>query len=85
MCLVRVYVCIRYMLAYPGLSTKEDFEVFAAGQNGVISNAIKELVESFPPCLDEITIEPLHHPLHHKLLWQRLRTGRRIKTELRNM
>ena len=60
---------------YPGLCREEDFEVVAAGQDRVVGHAVQELVESLPPCVDEVIVEPLHHPLHHKLLWKWLRIG----------
>lgn len=53
---------------HPGLGTEEDPEVFIAGEDGVVGHAVEEAVEGSPACLDEVVVEPLHHPLHNKLL-----------------
>lgn len=63
-----------YDISLPHLFSEEDFEVVAAGQDGVLGDPVKEAVQRFPPGLYEVVIEALHHALHHKLLWERLQT-----------
>lgn len=49
---------------------KEDLEVRAEGQNGMVSSLFKESIERFPSGLDEVITETFHHAFYHKLLWQ---------------
>lgn len=43
--------------------------MLVAGQYGMLRDLVEEAVQGFPPGLDEVIVEALHHALHHKLLW----------------
>lgn len=63
------------VVSYTGVCGEEDFEVLAAGEDGVLRDPVEEAMEGFPPRLDEVFVEAFHHALHDKLLWQGLSTG----------
>lgn len=46
--------------------------MWVEGEDGVICNSLKELVQSFHARIYKFFRKPIHHALHHKLLWQRL-------------
>lgn len=46
----------------------------------MLRDPAEEAVQSFPPGLNEVVVEALHHAFHHKLLRQRLRTQRELTT-----
>lgn len=48
-------------------------------QDRMLRDLVEKAVQSFSPGLNEVVVEALHHALHHKLLWQRLRTQQIIQ------
>lgn len=56
------------------LCSEEDVEVLTVRQDRMLRDLVEEAVKGFSSGLDEVIVESLHHTLHDKLLWQRLRT-----------
>lgn len=57
--------------------------MLTVGQDGMLRHLAEKALQGSPPGLDEVNVEALHHALHDKLLWQRLRTKQEV-TEVRS-